>query len=127
MNTKRMSKFVSVCKPTGSIRLCLDPTHLNKYVVRSYHKSKTLDDILSKLAESGYLFIVDSTKSFFNLGLTPENPVLTTFGTMFGCYCYLRVLIGVSLSSDVYQYKIDKVFSNIHQSIGIVDDIAIYP
>ena len=42
-----LNSFVCVQKPNGSIRLCLDPTHLNKYIVRPHHNSKTLDDILS--------------------------------------------------------------------------------
>ena len=40
-----------VCKPNGSIRLCLDPTHLNKYILRPHYNSRTLDDILPKLSE----------------------------------------------------------------------------
>ena len=62
-----LNSFVCVYKPNGSIRLCLDPTHLNKYIVRPYHNSKTLDDILPKLAGARKLSIVDSTKSIFNL------------------------------------------------------------
>ena len=49
-----------------------------------------------------------------------------TFGTMFGHYCYLRVPMGASLSSDVYQYKIDEIFQDIPQCVGIADDIVIY-
>ena len=44
-----LNSFVCVCKPIGSIRLCLDPTHLNNYILRPHHNSKTLDDILPKL------------------------------------------------------------------------------
>ena len=41
-----LNSFVCVHKPNGSIRLCLDPTHLNKYILRPHHNSKTFDDIL---------------------------------------------------------------------------------
>ena len=37
-----LNSFVCVRKPNGSIRLCLDPTHLNKFIVRPCHNSKTL-------------------------------------------------------------------------------------
>ena len=59
-----------VYKPNSSIRLCLDPTHLNKYILRPHHNSKTLDDILLKWSGAKKFSIVDSTKLFFNLGLT---------------------------------------------------------
>ena len=65
-----LNSFVCVCKPNGSIILCLDPTHLNKYILRPHHNSKTLDDILPKLSGVKKFSIIDSTKLFFNLGLT---------------------------------------------------------
>ena len=65
-----LNSFVCVRKPNSSIRLCLDPTHLNKYILRPHHNSKTLDDILPKLAGAKKFSILDSTKSFFNLSLT---------------------------------------------------------
>ena len=36
-----LNSFVCVHKPNGSIRLCLDPTHLNKYILRPHHNRKT--------------------------------------------------------------------------------------
>ena len=36
------NSFICVRKPNGSIRLCLDPTHLNKYIVHPHHNSKPL-------------------------------------------------------------------------------------
>ena len=82
--SKWLNSFTCVCKPNGSITLCLDPTHLNKYIVRPHHNSKTLDDILPKLAGAKKFSTVDSTKSFFNLWLTERALLLTKFGTMFG-------------------------------------------
>ena len=41
-----LNSFVCVRKPNDSIHLFLDPTHLNKYIVRPHHNSKMLDDIL---------------------------------------------------------------------------------
>ena len=108
------------------MRLCLDPTHLNKYILRPHHNSKTLDDILPKLSQAKKFNIVDSTKSFFNLGLTERVSLLTTFGTMCDRYCYLRLPMGPSLSSDIYQYKVDKIFEDIPQCVGIADDIVIF-
>ena len=121
-----LNSFVCVRKPNGSICLCLDTTHLNIYIVRPYHNSKTLDDILPKLVSAKRFSIVDSTKSFFNLSLTKRASLLTTFGTMYGHYCYLRVPMGASLSSDVYQFKVDEIFQDIPQCEGIADDIVIF-
>ena len=121
-----LNSFVCIRKPNGSIHLCLDPTHLNKYIVHPHHNSKTLDDILPKLIGAKKFSIVDSTESFFNLSFTRKASLLTTFGTMYGRYCYLRVPMGASLSSDLYQYKVDEIFEDISQCVGIADDIVIF-
>ena len=121
-----LNSFVCVRKPNGSIRLCLDPAHLNKYILRPHHNSKTLDNILPKWSGAKKFSIVDSTKSFFNLSLMKRASLLATFGTMYGHYCYLRVPMGASLSSDVYQFKVDKIFEDIPQYVGIADDIVIF-
>ena len=121
-----LNSFFCVRKPYGSIRLCLDPTHLNKYIVRPHYNSKMLDDILPKLSDAKKFSIVDSTKSFFNLSLMKKTSLLTTFGTMYGHYSYLRMPMGASLSSDVYQFKINEIFEDIPQCVGISDDIVIF-
>ena len=38
--------FVCVQKPNGKIRLCLDPTQLNKSIVHPHHVAKLVDDLL---------------------------------------------------------------------------------
>ena len=121
-----LNSFVCVRQPNDSIRLCLDPTHLNKYILCPHHKSKTLDEIFPKLAGAKKFSIADSTKSFFDLSLTRKASLLTMFGTMYGHYYYLRVPMGASLSSDVYQFKINEIFEDISQCVGIADDIVIF-
>ena len=34
--------------------------------------------------------------------------------------------MGASLSSDVYQFKLDEIFEDIPQCVGIADDIMIF-
>ena len=113
-------------KPNGKIRLCLDVTHLNKWIIRPRHSSKLVDDVLHKLNGAQYFTVVNSTSSFFNHKLDKETSKLMTFGTPFGRYRYLRMPIGSSLSSDMYQYKVDGHLENIQNCVTIADDIIIY-
>ena len=66
-----------------------------------------MDDILHKLNGAKYFSVVDSASSFFNYKLDSDSSKLVTFGTPFGRYSYLRMPMGTSLSSNVYQYKVD--------------------
>ena len=34
--------------------------------------------------------------------------------------------MGASLSSDIYQYKVDEIFQDIPQCVGIADDVMIF-
>ena len=107
--------LLCVKKANGKIRLCLDPTHLNKWIICPCHSAKLVDDILHRLNGAKYFTVVDSTSSFFNHKLDEESSKLTTFGTPFVRYRYLRMPMGVSLLSDVHQYKVDGHLEEIKQ------------
>ena len=121
-----LNSFVCVRKANGKIRLCLDLTHLNKWIIRPRHSAKLVDNVLHKLNGAKYFTVVDGTSSFFNHKLDEESSKLTTLGTPFGHYRYLRMPMGASLSSDIYQYKVDKHLEGIENCMAIADDIIIY-
>ena len=85
-----------------------------------------MDDILHRLNGAKYFTVVDSTSSFFNHKLDEESSKLTTFGTLFGRYRYLKMPMGASLSSDVYQYKVDGHLEHIENCVAIADDIIAF-
>ena len=116
-----LNSFVCIKKANGKIHLCLDPTHLNKWIIRPHHSSKLVDDVLHKLNGAKFFSVVDSTSSFFNHMLDEELSKLTTFGR----YRYLRMPMGASLSSDIYQFKVDKSLG-IENCVAVADDIIIY-
>ena len=116
-----LNSFVCVKKLNGKLRLCLDPTYLNRWIIRPRHSSKLVDDVLHKLNGAHYFTVVCSTSSFFNHKLDKESSKLTTFGTPCGQYRYLRMPMGASLSSDIYQYKVDGRLEEIDHCIAIAD------
>ena len=118
-----LNSFFCVKKNNGKIRLCLDPTHLNKWIIRPCHSAKLVYDILHRLNGAKFFTVVDSTSSFFNHKLDKESSKLTMFGTPFGRY---RMLMGTSLSSDVYQYKVDGHLEHMEKCVAIADDIIAF-
>ena len=121
-----LNSFVCVKKSNSKIHLCLDPTHLNRWIIRPRHSSKLVDDVLHNLNGAKFFTVVDSTSSFYNHKLDKESSKLTTFGTPFGRYRYLRMPMGALLSSDVYQYKVDSHLECIENCMAIADDIIIF-
>ena len=47
-----LNSFVCVKEKTnyGKIRLCLDPTHLNKWIIHQRHSAKLVDDTLHRMS-----------------------------------------------------------------------------
>ena len=79
-----LNSFICVKKPNSKIRLCLDPTNLNRWIIHPRHSTKLVNDILHRLNGARFFTVVDSTSSFFNHKLDNESSKLRTFGTPFG-------------------------------------------
>ena len=107
-------------------KLCLDLTHLNKWIMRPRHSAKLVNGVLHKLNGAKYFSVIDSISSFLNHMLDEESSKLTTFWTPFGHYRYLRMPLGASLSGDIYQYNINSHLKGIENCMAIADDVIIY-
>ena len=81
-----LNSFVTVCKPNGSLRICLDPTDLNKYIVHPVCNSYTFDEILDKLRGSLFFAVFDMTKGFFHVPMDEKSKLLTAMLTPYGTY-----------------------------------------
>ena len=63
--TEWQNSFVVVKKPSGDLRTCLDPTNLNKYIVRPVCNLNTLGEVSFKFKEAKFS-VFDATKGFFD-------------------------------------------------------------
>ena len=54
-----------------------------------------------------------------------KSSYLTTFACDFGRYRFMRLAFRVAPVSDMFQWKIDKIFKDFFNLIGITDDIVI--
>ncbi len=78
--------IVVVPKAKGKIRLCVDLTHLNKWVRRERHILLAVDQMLAMLAGAKVFTKLDVTSGFWQIPLSKESKLLTTFITPFGRY-----------------------------------------
>ena len=63
-HTEWINSIVPVIKEDSSLRLCLDPKDLNKAIKRNQWYVRTLDDILSELAQSKNFTVKYATSGF---------------------------------------------------------------
>ena len=71
-----LNSFVIVKKPNGSLHICLDPTDLNKEIIRPVCNAQTKDDVVHKLKSAKYFAVFDTSKGFFHIPLYAESKVL---------------------------------------------------
>ena len=68
-------------KPNGEVRVCLDPSNLNKAIIREHHKPMTVEEIAQELAGATVYTKADALKAFLQIHLTHEASLLMTFNS----------------------------------------------
>ena len=66
------------------LRICLDPTNLNKVIVREPYHFKTPEDIAHLLADASIMSVCNCKNSYWHQELDEASSFLRTFDTMFG-------------------------------------------
>ena len=68
-------------KPNREVRVCLDPSNLNKAIIREHHKPMTVEEIAHELARATVYMKVDALKAFLQIHLMHEASLLTMFNS----------------------------------------------
>ena len=124
--TEWLNSFVNVNKTDGELRVCLDPTDLNPYIIRPVCNSYTLDEISYMLKDAEVFTVVDANKGFFQLPLHEDSKKLTAMLTPCGVYVHNVLAMGLSLSSDVFESTIRDIIKDLHGVVNIADDILVF-
>ena len=107
------------------LRICLDPTNLNKAIIREPYHFKTPEDIAHLIARACTLTLLDCHKGYWPQQLNEQSSYMTTFNTEFGRYRYTGMPFGATVAGDVFQHKLDEYFGHIPNMIVIADDIMV--
>ncbi|KAG1652083.1 Organic cation transporter 1 [Nymphon striatum] len=89
--TDWVSSLVIVKKPSGKIRLCIDPKPLNKALKRCHYPLPIIEDLLPELSRAKVFSKCDVKNGFWHVKLTEKSSYLTTFETPFGRYRWLKM------------------------------------
>ena len=107
------------------LRICLDPTNLNKAIVQEPYHFITPEDISHLCAEACVITVCDCRKGFWHQQLDEAPFFFTMFNAELGRFCYTVMLFGATVAGDVFQCKLVECFGKIEQVIIIADDIMI--
>ena len=119
--TPWVSQMAVVKKPSGALRICLDPQPLNA----DYYRLPVLQDILPKLHKARIFSKFDVQEAYWHVQLDDEASYLTTMITPFGRYRWLRLPFGLKVSSEIFQRRLTEALGDLPQTFCIADDIIV--
>ena len=88
-------------KQNGDVRVCLDPSNLNKAIIREHHKPMTVEEIAHELAGVTVYTKADALKAFPQIHLMHKASLLTMFNSHQGQLRFLGMPFGAKMSQDV--------------------------
>ena len=106
--------------------MCLDPKSLNEALKRERYQLPVIDDLLPELSKAKIFFTVGFRSGYWHCILNQESSLLTTFSTPHGRYRWPRVPFGFSVSSEIFQKRVNQVLDRLDGVLDITDDILIY-
>ncbi|VDH93047.1 Hypothetical predicted protein [Mytilus galloprovincialis] len=124
--TQWVNSMVTVIKPNGKIRICIDPRDLNKAILREHYPLKTVEEVISQMPNAKVFSKLDATSGFWHIQLDEPSSKLCTFNTPFGRYRFARLPFGINSASEVFQKIVSEMVSDIEGAEAIIDDILIW-
>lgn len=119
------SNLVVVEKPDGSLRVCLDPSELNKALKREYWLIPKIEEICTNLRGKSWFTLLDFKDGFYHVELDSASAKLCTFSTPFGYYKFLRLPFGLSIAPEFFQKVNVQNFGDIGGVMIYFDDLLI--
>ncbi|UYV63627.1 hypothetical protein LAZ67_2005063, partial [Cordylochernes scorpioides] len=118
--------IVVVQKPSGDVRICMDPRELNKYIQRERYILPTAETIFSELKGATVFSVFNASSAFWQVPLDKESTNLCTIATPFGRFRFKRLPYGLNSASEVFQRCINNILSGLQGTACYMDDILIY-
>ncbi len=108
------------------MRICTDLTELNKSVMREKHTLPSVESTLGQLAGARMFSKLDSNAGFWQIPLSKDSSLLTTFITPFGRYCYNRLCFGISSAPEHFQKRMSRILEGLEGVLCQMDDVLVW-
>ena len=88
--TAWVHSLVVARKKNNKLRVCMDPSDLNRAVRREHFPMQTVEDVISRMPSAKVFSVLDANHGFWQVKLAKDSSKLATFNTPFGRYSYTR-------------------------------------
>jgi len=98
--TSWVNSMVTIVKPYGTLRICIDPRDLNNAINHDHYPTQTIEDVVTRIPNATIFSVLDASSGFWQIKLDEHSAKLCTFNAPFGEYMFKRLPFG--LSSSIY-------------------------
>ena len=109
-------------KKNNKLRVSLDPSDLNRAVMREHFPIQTIEDVISRIPNLKVFSVLHAKHSFWQVKLDKDSSKLANFNIPFGRYSYTRLPFGIASVPEVFQ----NVMSHLFDDIEGVDDLTVW-
>ena len=124
--TEWCAGMVPVVKRNGSVRVCVDLTHLNQSVKRERHQLPSVEQVLAQLTGARIFSKLDANSGFWQIPLALKSARLTTFITPFGRYQFHRLPFGITSAPEHFQRRMSEILYGAKGVVCMMDDILVF-
>ena len=120
--TEWCAAMVAVPKKTDSLRISVDLRPLNECILHEVHPLPKVDVTLTSLSGAQVFSKLDANSGFWQMPLSEESRLLTTFITPFGWNCFNKLPFGIASAPEHFQKVMNKVLSALDGIVCQMDD-----
>ena len=95
-------------------------------MLRKVHPLPKVDDTLAQLAGAKVFSKFYINSGFWQIPLSQSSRLLTTFITPVGCYCFNKLLFGISSAPEHFQLRMSELLSGLEGVLCQMDDVLIF-
>ena len=107
------------------IRICIDPSDLNKVIKREHHPMRTIEDVIAEIPDAKVFSVLDAKAGFLQIQLDEESSYLTCMNTPLGRVRWKRLPFGLVCRPEIFQRIMDQMLESIPGAFAIADDVLI--
>jgi hypothetical protein len=120
-----VNPLVTVQKPNGDVRMCLDMREANKAIIRERYPIPTVEETLQEISGGKVFSKLDLNMGYHQIELEPQSRNITTFAGPDSLYRYKRLIFGVNMATEKFQHIIGQVIHGCPGANNISDDIIL--
>jgi hypothetical protein len=113
-------------KPNGKLRVCLDPSTINRNLIRKKFPLPTIDDIATRVAGAKFFTVLDVNNGYWHLQLDEVSSKICSFALDEGRFRWLVAPFGLGDVGDVFRECLAQPLYGIPGCIAYQDDIMIF-